>query len=770
MATEFLRLGVDPREAVQGSRRFQQAAEGASVAALGLNTAVVRTAVALGGVGAALVGATVSLGRFAQAGGQQLTVQSAFARRVGDSEAAINDLRRATSGLVGDYELMRQANTALTLGSASTIQEFAELAETAQALGRALGLDAAFALESLNTGIARQSRLILDNLGLIVDAQKANEEYARSVGKTVDELTEAEQAEAFRSEAMDQARQKLDEMGEATLNAGDSWTQLTVEIGNSIDEMKRWVAESDAVLGIFEGMRRTITEMRGGPSAGAQGIIEGLGGIESVAALQQRYEMFADMFPSVQQAAGRSIDEIQSSFEELGIKGSDLGHILAAIEERIASLTQTAREAAPAVRDVFEQVRQYDASAASIPGLSQFRGSIFDPSNIRGTRDTGRDRLQLNARGQIGQGLQASYNTWAQGNGPGFTDPQAIAMINGAAKEWEDLGSKTEKAAAAARVAAPLLGDFGGSLASIASGIAQGGVLGIGQAVVTGVGTIVNGLFDSGVEARRAAQEWERALSDFANAWEPISDYERRLREMNETYAGLANQATGNSGWETAFDSVEDVRAFLEVMREAEFSGFNRAQIVADLEALVEAYEKHAAGLERVTEEERVAFGEDLEVRMLRAKGLDEEADALALAIQHERELAEAREQGYNTDYLEQVQAQEKLAQARKDELDAINAVTQALNAPQGLNLALMEYRASLLEGGTGRGGGDVTVTGGTGVGGFEDRVRRTVENFSVTINVQGATNPRETARLVMEELERQAKTGAGDPFNLTER
>ena len=48
----------------------------------------------------------------------------------------------------------------------TNVDEFAELAKTAISLGRALGVDAAFALESLSLGIGRQSKLILDNLGL----------------------------------------------------------------------------------------------------------------------------------------------------------------------------------------------------------------------------------------------------------------------------------------------------------------------------------------------------------------------------------------------------------------------------------------------------------------------------------------------------------------------------------------------------------------------------------------------------------------------------
>ena len=111
--------------------------------------------VAMGAAAAAAVVATAeAFGRLAEAGGRALTVQAAFNQSMGDGAAALNTLRRATNGLITDQELMVQMNTAMTMGSARSAGEFAKLAEVAQGLGRALGVDAAFALNSLNVGIA----------------------------------------------------------------------------------------------------------------------------------------------------------------------------------------------------------------------------------------------------------------------------------------------------------------------------------------------------------------------------------------------------------------------------------------------------------------------------------------------------------------------------------------------------------------------------------------------------------------------------------------
>ena len=79
------------------------------------------------------------------------------------------------------------------LGIVKSDDEMAQLFDTAQRLGQALGIDTARSIHSLVTGIGRQSRLMLDNLGIIVDTKKANEDYAESLGKSVSQLTEQEQ-------------------------------------------------------------------------------------------------------------------------------------------------------------------------------------------------------------------------------------------------------------------------------------------------------------------------------------------------------------------------------------------------------------------------------------------------------------------------------------------------------------------------------------------------------------------------------------------------
>lgn len=213
----------------------------------GLKTATKTIAAA----GAAVVGYGVALAKLAERGGQVIGVQTAFTRKTGDAAGALNTLREATTGLINDYDLMVGFNRAATLGAAKTAEEYGELAKTGITLGRALGVDAAFAVESLSIGIGRQSKLILDNLGLIVDAEGAYKTYAAQLGKTVDQLTQEERATAFRNATLESARQKVAELGGVTETAADQLTRFKVGFANLRDAVAQFIAKSDAMNTAF---------------------------------------------------------------------------------------------------------------------------------------------------------------------------------------------------------------------------------------------------------------------------------------------------------------------------------------------------------------------------------------------------------------------------------------------------------------------------------------------------------------------------------------
>ena len=145
---------------------------------------------------------------------------------------SMNNLSGSVKGTMNNMELMKQTNNALLLGVVKSEDEMGRLLKAAQTLGEAVGKDTTFAVESLVTGMGRQSRLMLDNLGLMVDSKVANQKYAEELGKTVRQLTEAERKQAFLNEAMSQAEEKAAQVGETQETTGVKMARLQASMTN----------------------------------------------------------------------------------------------------------------------------------------------------------------------------------------------------------------------------------------------------------------------------------------------------------------------------------------------------------------------------------------------------------------------------------------------------------------------------------------------------------------------------------------------------------
>jgi len=152
---------------------------------------------------------------------------------IGFNERSLIKLNKAVDNTVSKFDLLRQANNALLLGVVDSDEEMAELFDTAQRLAKAVGQDARFGIESLVTGLGRQSRLMLDNLGLIVKTEKAYEDYAETLGIAVSLLTDEEKKRAFVIAGIEQARQKVEQLGEEHLDSADIAKSATVSMEQS---------------------------------------------------------------------------------------------------------------------------------------------------------------------------------------------------------------------------------------------------------------------------------------------------------------------------------------------------------------------------------------------------------------------------------------------------------------------------------------------------------------------------------------------------------
>ncbi len=142
----------------------------------------------------------------------------------------IGKLRKVSRSTVSTADLIKSSSKALLLGIPA--EEISQLLEIARASAIATGQSVQAAFDDIATGIGRSSPLILDNLGIIVKIGKANEDYAKTLGKTATALTAAEQKQALLNAVLKVGVKRIELFGESADATAESLQQGTAAMGD----------------------------------------------------------------------------------------------------------------------------------------------------------------------------------------------------------------------------------------------------------------------------------------------------------------------------------------------------------------------------------------------------------------------------------------------------------------------------------------------------------------------------------------------------------
>jgi replicative DNA helicase len=149
--------------------------------------------------------------------------------------AAVNSVAKGT---LSNATILEQANKAMLLGVADSEEEFTTLTKIAIDRGRAMGISMEHAFNSIVLGVGRLSPLILDNLGIILDADTTYGNFAKTIGKTADALTDAEKRQALLGRLKE-------EMGgfdpTSVLDTASAWEQLGAQVENANIRFGEWL-------------------------------------------------------------------------------------------------------------------------------------------------------------------------------------------------------------------------------------------------------------------------------------------------------------------------------------------------------------------------------------------------------------------------------------------------------------------------------------------------------------------------------------------------
>lgn len=171
------------------------------------------------------------------------------------SDEMLETMRKASKWTVSDLKLMEAANTAYSLWVVKSTDEMATLMEIARVKWQAMWRSMEEALDDIVRWLWRSSPMILDNLWITVKLWDAYEQYAKSVGKSSDALTEAEKKQALVNYVVSQWKKELEEAGDLQLTMSERLQVVNAQREN----VKTTIWE--ALLPVIQRLLETLTPL-----------------------------------------------------------------------------------------------------------------------------------------------------------------------------------------------------------------------------------------------------------------------------------------------------------------------------------------------------------------------------------------------------------------------------------------------------------------------------------------------------------------------------
>lgn len=231
----------------ESTQRSENAFKSASNAATQFGNAL--------GVTLSIAGA-VQLGRMAlelgKGAAQADAARASFdtlAKSVGESaDEMLAGMQKAAHGAVSNADLIVAANRAIISQVIHSSAEMNQLLEIARATGASFGFSTTESFERIIGGLAKLEPELLDELGITVKLNDAYATYAASLGKTSQQLTEAERRQALYNEVVRQTEPAVKAAGEEGNKSLDTWNTL----GASFDNLKQSAGDLFNAFGFID--------------------------------------------------------------------------------------------------------------------------------------------------------------------------------------------------------------------------------------------------------------------------------------------------------------------------------------------------------------------------------------------------------------------------------------------------------------------------------------------------------------------------------------
>jgi hypothetical protein len=286
------------------------------------------------------------------------------------AQSIISNLQAVSGQTISTRVLIEKAGTAMTLGIPA--DKLSGLMEVARASSKVTGQSVTKAFEDISLATARGSRLILDNLGIIISEEAAYKTFAAQVGKTANQLTDAEKKTAFLNATLAAGQDIIKRVGNSGETMAEKMQRIEASMANMREGLGRGVL---AILLLIDGALRGTAAAALMLSAGIFKVISAAAGLVGARGAMQEYEINAraafeasmDLGQQGQKALADGLDVVTGRIDPLNSKMQAMSNetkLAAEAAEKLAEAKRTAADGLAAYAKEVEKLGSNQMKAA----------------------------------------------------------------------------------------------------------------------------------------------------------------------------------------------------------------------------------------------------------------------------------------------------------------------------------------------------------------------------------------------------------------------
>jgi hypothetical protein len=288
----------------------------------------------------------------------------------------LDRLSNAAQGTLSQADLIKNASRAMLLGIPA--DEMIELMEIAAASATAMGISTTVAFDKITLGVGKQSKLVLDEVGIVLSLTEVYKEYAAELGKSTDLLTAAEKQTALLNAVQEQGAGRVeafrDAMDKANLTQQRftaEWANFTNFAGKVLNKALAGIASLLAVsvhriISFTEGLAKTGVVLLeiinimgfGMPKA----FLKFQVGIDKLKAFDDAADKAQERVLSFQEAAS----EFAGTWDDAGESGATMGEKLSIVSDNLDTVEDQADDTSESIEDLDEAQKDAADSAEKL--------------------------------------------------------------------------------------------------------------------------------------------------------------------------------------------------------------------------------------------------------------------------------------------------------------------------------------------------------------------------------------------------------------------